>query len=101
MVKHIVVWTLKKEASGKAKAWIAEEAKKRLEAFTGKIPGLRKLEVGINTGIDPGAADLLLYTEFSNFESLQAYQVHPLHKEFVDFIRPLRESRQVVDYEVK
>jgi hypothetical protein len=101
MVKHIVIWTLKDEAEGRAKAQLAAEAKKRLESMYGRIPGLLKLEAGINSGPDKGAADLLLYCEFPDFDALKAYQEHPVHREFVEYIRKSRDTRQVVDYEVK
>ncbi|MDR2938413.1 MAG: Dabb family protein, partial [Prevotellaceae bacterium] len=48
MVKHIVTWKLKEAAAGSDKASNAQLAKEKLEALNGKIPGLLKLEVGID-----------------------------------------------------
>lgn len=96
MIKHIVAWRLKKEPSVRANA---ERVKLLLESMAGRIPGLLKIEVGINFLDDANAADVVLYTEFSDRGALAGYQSHPVHEAVKPAIRELTIERRVVDYE--
>ncbi|MBI3395054.1 MAG: Dabb family protein [Spirochaetia bacterium] len=100
MIKHIVIWKLKEHAEGRTKTENAALAKTKLEALNGKIKGMRLLETGRDLGLDAGAWDLALYSEFDDKASLDAYQVHPEHEAFKTWFAPLRESRVVVDYSI-
>lgn len=100
MVKHIVFWTLKETAHGRSAEQNAHEIKSRLEALNGRIPGLVKLEVGMDFSRSDFSADVALYSEFVDREALAAYQVHPEHVEIADFVAVVRETRAVADYEV-
>ncbi len=100
MVKHIVAWRLKEKAQGNSKEENARLIKEKLENLVGQIPGLLKLEVGINFTQDECASDVVLYSEFESKEALEAYQVHPVHKEAARFVLECRTERRVADYEV-
>lgn len=89
MVKHIVVWTMKPEATTEQKV----EMKNRLEALSGKIPELLKIEVGI----DAGSGTMALYSEFKSEDDLIVYQMHPDHQAVVGFVKPLVAGRTVCD----
>ncbi len=91
MLKHIVVWTMKPEATAEQQ----QEMKRQLEALAGKISELRKIEVGI----DIGSGTMSLYSEFATEDDLIAYQMHPDHQAVVGFVKPLVASRSVCDYE--
>jgi hypothetical protein len=91
MLKHIVIWTMKLETTAEQK----QEMKKRLEALSGKISELRKIEVGI----DAGSGTMSLYSEFQSEDDLMAYQMHPDHQAVVGFVKPLVAARSVCDYE--
>ena len=97
MIKHIVMWRLREEAGDKATH--ALELKRRLENLNGRIPGLLKLEVGIDFSKEGESSDVVLYSEFESNAALQSYQVHPAHNEVVPFIKSVRGERRVVDYE--
>jgi quinol monooxygenase YgiN len=96
MIKHIVAWRLKQEPSVRANA---ERVKLLLESMAGRIPGLVKIEVGINFLDDANAADVVLYSEFSDRAALAGYQSHPVHEAVKPAIRELTIERRVVDYE--
>jgi hypothetical protein len=100
MIKHIVFWTLKETADGRTAEQNAREIKSRLEALNGRIPGLAKLEVGIDFSRSEFSADVALYSEFVNRAALDAYQVHPEHVAIADFTAVVRKTRAVADYEV-
>jgi stress responsive alpha/beta barrel protein len=100
MIKHIVMWKLKDHAEGNDKAGNAVLVKEKLEALQNLVPGLLKLEVGLDLGLDAAAFDLVLYTEFANEQALAAYQAHPLHKAVFPFIAAVRDARHAVDYAV-
>lgn len=100
MIVHIVMWRLLSEAAGNSKAVNAQLAKKKLEALNGIIPGLIKLEVGIDFSKSEFSGDLVLYSELESIEALAAYQQHPAHLEAGGFVKTICSERQVVDYEV-
>lgn len=98
MVKHIVIWKLKDIAAGNDKSTNAQLAKERLEALNGKIPGLLKLEVGVDFMRSESSGDIVLYSEHESREALNAYIEHPLHKEAGKFIREVVCARTSADY---
>jgi hypothetical protein len=100
MVKHIILFRLKNFALGNDKNTNAQVIKEKLESLYGKIPGLLKMEVGINFNISEQSSDISLYSEFESKESLDNYQIHPLHKEIMPFVSETRSERRVVDYEI-
>jgi hypothetical protein len=99
MVKHIVMWRLKDEADSRGKEENAILIKERLEALNGKIPGMVKLEIGIDFSASGDSCDVVLYSEFASREALQGYQKHPEHLAVKPFIKEVRYERRVVDYE--
>jgi hypothetical protein len=99
MIKHIVVWRLKESASGLGKAENARIVKERLEALNGRIPGLLRLEVGIDFSSTESSGDIALYSEFASRAALEGYQAHPEHRAILPFVLEATGERRVVDYE--
>jgi hypothetical protein len=99
MIKHIVLWTFKEQAEGRSKQENLILARQKLDAMNGKIPGMMRLEVGINFQTREGAWDLALYSEFESRRALEGYQSHPEHLKVIEFLRTVRDQRAVADYE--
>ncbi len=99
MIKHIVMWRLKEFAAGASREENAKKLKESLEDLKDKIEDIKAIEVGINFNSSPAAFDVVLYSEFSDMEGLDAYQNHPEHLKIVDFVGEIRSERAVVDYE--
>lgn len=97
MIKHIVMWRLDQAAGDKTAN--ALRLKHLLEGLNGRIPGLLRLEVGIDFSREGESSDVVLYSEFESRQALDAYQVHPAHAEVVPFVKSVRAERRVVDYE--
>jgi len=100
MIKHIVMWSLKDQAHGNSKATNAGLMKEKLEALNGRIPGMIKLEVGIDFSGTKDSFDVVLYSEFESEGDLNNYQNHQDHKAIMPFVVEVREERRMVDYEV-
>lgn len=100
MIKHIVMWKLLEQAEGNSKAKNAQLAKAKLESLNGKVPGLLKLEVGIDFSCSETSMDLMLYSEFEDRAALERYQQHPEHVAVFPFMKAIRSERRVVDYEI-
>lgn len=101
MVKHIVVWRLKEGAHGNTKNQNAIIIKEMLESLTDKIPGILKMEVGINFSTTDNCSDIVLYSEFASKQDLDNYQNHQEHKAVMPFIMEARSERRMVDYEIE
>ena len=99
MIKHIVMWRLKEFAAGASREENAKKLKESLEDLKDRIEDIKAIEVGINFNSSPTAFDVVLYSEFSDMEGLNAYQNHPEHLKIVDFVGEIRSERAVVDYE--
>ena len=98
MIRHIVMWKLA-ETEGATKRENALQMKGLLDSCAGCTPGLRRLEVGIDIGLDPAAWDIVLETEFDDRAAFDAYQEAPIHLKAKAFIAKVRELRSVVDFE--
>jgi hypothetical protein len=90
MVKHIVMWRLRESDS---RAVDAETIKSLLEGLAGKVPGLLKIEVGVNFIEDANASDVVL-----DRAALEAYQSHPLHVAVVPEVKARAIERRSADY---
>jgi len=99
VIKHIVMWRLKEEARGNTRSANAELVKEKLEALEGRIPGLLRIEAGLDFSRTDSSADVVLYSELESREALADYQVHPEHEAVKEFIGAVTAERWVVDYE--
>ncbi|APC80079.1 Dabb family protein [Clostridium botulinum] len=99
MIKHIVMWRLKKFAEGKSKLENANIIKINLEDLKHRIDEVKLIEVGVNINNSQQAYDVVLYSEFENLEDLNSYQNHPDHVKVGEFINKVKEDRIVTDYE--
>lgn len=97
MIRHVVMWRLSEQAGDKTDN--ALRLKQLLEELNGRIPGLLRLEVGIDFSREGESSDVVLYSEFESKEALDAYQRHPAHLEVVPFVKSVRAERRMVDYE--
>jgi hypothetical protein len=99
VVKHLVLWRLKAEAHGQTAAQNAQAINEKLEGLRGKVPGLLRIEVGLDFSRTENSCDLALYSEFESRAALDAYQAHPEHKAVMPFILEARSERRLCDYE--
>ena len=90
MIVHIVFWRLHERANGRSKQENALEMKRRFEALRPLMPGLLRLDCGIDFAGTEQSSDVALYTEFESREALDAYQGHPAHKDVAVVIRDVR-----------
>jgi len=98
MLKHIVLFKLKDQAVGAGKDQNARRLKAELEALPGKIPQIRKMEVGINMVPSEAAYDVAIYSEFTDKGALEIYQKHAEHMKVVELVKEVAAGRAVVDY---
>jgi hypothetical protein len=92
MVTHIVFFKF-------AEAGQAEEAKTRLLAMQGRIPGMQSVEAGLDFTKSARSFELALLTRHDDRAALDVYQSHPVHQEVVAFIRPRATASAAVDFE--
>ena len=97
MIKHIVMWKVRGDTP-QEKAKVARFVKSRFEGLIGRIPGLTKLEVGLDSSGVDYACDVVLYTEFQNQEAFDAYATHAEHLRVKQELGDLRIARFQVDY---
>jgi len=97
MIKHIVMWKVRGDTA-EQKREAALSMKSRFESLVGLIPGLRRIEVGVDvSGVDY-ACDVVLYTEFDDQQSLDEYASHPEHLRVRKELGDMRTARYQVDY---
>lgn len=103
MIRHVVMWKLKDEASGATKEKNAEKMKLILEGLKTNIEEIKNVEVGIN--INPNnqpdmAYDVVLISDFETELDFTMYTRNAHHKKAVNFIESVVEERRYVDYKV-
>jgi Stress responsive A/B Barrel Domain len=96
-VKHIVFWNVAASDEA-ARLGNIEKVRTVFEALRGKIPGLLKLEIGVDVSRVDYACDVALYTEFESLEALHGYAIHPEHLSAKAALGNIRIARHQVDY---
>lgn len=97
MIKHIVMWNLLGDTPD-AKAQVIAQLKHSFESLRGRVPGLQRLEIGVDSSGADYACDVVLYTEFESQAALDGYAVHPEHLRVKNELEGLRIARHQVDY---
>jgi hypothetical protein len=98
MFKHVVMWKLKSVPQGREKSELLVELRDALNSLNGKIPGVIKIEAGINTLEGEFSYDLLLVGTYSDKEAFENYKTHPEHEAILPLFKGLELERAVVDY---
>ncbi len=97
MVRHIILWTLKKSCNTDV---VKRDMKVALEGLVGVIPGLLTMRIETKP-LPTSNADVMLVSEFTCKEALAAYATHPAHVAVADTkVRPFTQTRTVMDFEV-
>jgi hypothetical protein len=99
MIRHIVMLRVK-ATDGQSKQENARGIKAAIDGLKGIVPGLLRIEGGVDFSGTEWSSDVVLYSEFESRASLEAYQKHPAHVEALAFMADRRTERRVVDYEV-
>ena len=98
MITHVVMWRMKESALGNSAETNAAILKQKLEALSGRIPGLHSVEVGIDVRRRANSAEAVLISRFDSREALEAYHDHPLHQALGSWLASVRDESLVVDF---
>ncbi|WP_137920595.1 Dabb family protein [Hydrogenophaga sp. 2FB] len=98
MIKHIVMWNVQGETA-LAKAHNAQRLKRAFEGLREQIPGLLRLEIGLDESGVNYACDAVLYAEFESRQALADYADHPAHTRVRHELEGVRTARHQVDFE--
>ena len=99
MFKHLVLWQFSPEVSPARRETLIRDLDGRFRAMVGQVEGLQKAEIVQNLLPDSGY-HMILYTEFTNREAMEAYQNHPLHLAVKEEMKNTVCGRLSVDYQV-
>ena len=95
MITHIVFFKLRDPSPLNISKTID-----KLLSMSGKIPGIKSLEVGADVLHSERSYDIALTARFDALADLQAYQVHSFHAgEVVPHVKSVCSSIIAVDYE--
>jgi hypothetical protein len=97
VIKHIVMWNVRGDTPAEKAQGIAR-LQRSFESLRGRIPGLLRLEIGVDSSRIDYACDVVLYSEFESQAALDAYGTHPEHLRVKSELADLRIARHQVDY---
>ena len=97
MIKHIVSWKVDKPELSKK---YCADAADLLQQMREQIEGLITLELNADESRIASSADIVLYSEFENWDALAHYNQHPIHLQFKDYLGPYIVERRMADYEI-
>jgi hypothetical protein len=96
MIRHVVMFTWKPEATAEQKLRVQTE----LRALPPLMTGLRSYHAGPDAGLVPGNFDFAVVADFEDAASYLAYRDHPAHRAVIaECIAPIRADRASVQYE--
>jgi len=97
MIRHVVVFTWRAEATAGQKA----EAEAALVTLPPLMKGLRSYTYGADAGATPGNADFAIVADFDDAASYLAYREHPVHQDIIKMlIVPIVAARSAAQLEV-
>jgi hypothetical protein len=97
MIRHVVMFTWKAEASAEQKQRVLTE----LRALPPLMTGMRAYHAGPDAGLEAGNFDFAVVADFEDVASYVAYRDHPAHRAVIEeSIVPIRQDRAAVQYEV-
>jgi quinol monooxygenase YgiN len=99
MIRHIVMWKVRGDTPGERRANI-ERLQASFHSLRGRVPGLLRLEVGVDTSRVDYACDVVLVSDFESQAALDAYATHPEHLRVKAELGDMRTHRHQVDYAV-
>lgn len=95
MLRHIVLLTWTEDATEEQKAAVAAG----LAELPGRIPELRRYEIGVDAGLGKGNADLAVLAEFDDADGYAVYRDHPAHQAVItERILPILASRVAIQH---
>jgi len=97
MVRHIVLFQLKKDLPADVRAGVMENFKRGIESLMWQIEVIRHIEVGFNVNPDE-AWDICLLGDFDDLEAVRVYSADPRHQEVAGALKPYLAGRSCVDY---
>ena len=97
MIRHIVLLTLKSDASADAATAIVDA----LKSLVAVVPSIREYQAGTDLGLVPGNATVAATATFDDEAGYLEYRDHPAHREVIEkYIDPVRESRAGIQFEI-
>ena len=99
MIRHVVMWKVRESGDPGTGPENALRVKRALESLNGRIPGLKRLEVGVATAASADSSEIVLLSEFDSAKALEVYREHPAHMAVVPIVRSVCTDRRSVDYE--
>lgn len=99
MVKHIVLFRLKKSLTTEEKTDVMLRFKAAIEALPEKIRSIRSIHVGLNMNPEE-EWDICLDSTFDTLEEVKAYAVHPDHIAAASILKEVKDGRACTDYEL-
>lgn len=98
-IRHIVMWRVRGEGPAERQA-NAVQVRDAFASMQGCVPGMTRLELGIDESHVDYAFDVVLLSEFVDAEALAAYATHPAHEAAKRAAGDLRVQRYQVDHEI-
>jgi hypothetical protein len=97
MIRHVVLFTWKPEAT--------EEQKRAVHAELAKMPpaieAIRAYRFGPDAGINPANSDYAVVADFDDAAGYVSYRDHPVHRALVEnYVSPILASRAAVQFEI-
>jgi hypothetical protein len=97
MIRHVVMFTWKAEATAEQKQRVLTE----LRTLPPLMTGMRAYHAGPDAGLTAGNFDFVVVADFDDVASYETYRDHPAHRAVIEErILPIRRDRAAVQYEV-
>lgn len=98
-IRHIVMWRVRGSTDAERQE-ASEQIKRAFEGLRGRIPGMSRIEVGVDISRIDYACDLVLVADFESLKALQDYAEDKEHLRVKREIEGIRIARHQVDFAI-
>jgi len=98
MIRHVVMFKWRDGTTAEQIQAVGD----RLGRLPAEVPEIAAYSFGPDLGLSDGASGFAVVADFATVEDWRSYLAHPAHLRVVEeAVAPIRESRTVVQFEVK
>lgn len=99
MVRHMIMFKFTEVKNDSDRLKKTEKIKEAFSPLEHYIPAVKAYEIVVNSKKTEFSYDLVIISEYNNWEDLETYLHHPEHQKAIKTCQNIKKEKAVIDYE--